>query len=221
MVQVICINLLNCLILTVGKLYWGAVRLYLLGREVDLESQRGVLVFYRKKMKHVFTFVYGFAAACVISSAFLLVYAHGDHMNANFSMENAINFIVAMFCIIIFLFSRLHCYYVIQKNREISKSQIRKEFVYTFFVFLTCALRITIYWLSILKIDPSSAIRTVRSTDCYDDQPWHALYIISLTIFVNQLPAFIFLLIFREATTEPVYEGLKATLSETYFNSQV
>jgi hypothetical protein len=144
--------------------------------------------------------MYVAAAVCVLVSALLLMYAHGEDGNKDYTGENAINFVVTFLSIMIFLLARLKCYYVIQKNQEISKRQLRKEFFYASMVFLTCALRITSYWLAMFDIDPSHTLRNTTRDDCYDDQPWHALYVIGLTLFVNLQPAIIFIDIFKVNT---------------------
>lgn len=85
-------------------------------------------------------------------------------------------------------------------------------------VFLTCGLRITSYWLAIFNIDPSHTLRNTRITDgvsdCYDDRPYHALYIFGLTIVVNLLPVIIFINIFKAtATRGPIYNKFTTTFS--------
>lgn len=124
-----------------------------------------------------------------------------------------------MFSILIFLFARVECYYVIQRNQDISRKQLKKEFIYTSLVVFICVLRIISYWLAILNIDPSHTLRHPRDGDCYDDQPYHALYIIGLTVLVNLLPPFVFIDIFKVTTKATVAGALTATLTEAEYSS--
>jgi hypothetical protein len=221
-VEIICVNFLNCLIVTVGKHYWDAVRVYQMGRSVNrIDRNLCINYFYKESVRKVFILTYVAAGVCVFASALLLIFGHGEDGNSDYTGENVINFVVTLFSIVIFLFARLECYYVIENNQEISRKQLRKEFFYTSLVLLTCALRITSYWLAILDVDPSHTLRSTSSPDCYDDQPWHATYIIGLTIFVNLLPAIIFIDIFKATAnpSKPTHEALKTTLTEAEYSS--
>lgn len=61
--------------------------------------------------------MYVSAAVCVAVSAILLVYAHGEDGNGDYTAENLINFIVTLASIIIFVFTRLQYYYITQRNQ--------------------------------------------------------------------------------------------------------
>jgi hypothetical protein len=89
-------------------------------------------------------------------------------------------------------------------------------------VFLTCALRITTFWLAILDIDPSNTFRDFRPRDCFDESWGHALYIMGLTVMVNLLPAIIFMSIFKKAdsSNEFIEDGMSATLTEGEYSSR-
>jgi len=77
--ELFCINCLNCLITFVGEHYWNSVRTYILQANSRISEDGCCMTYFNKpNMKYLFLGMYAFAGVSFVTSAFLLCYGHGD-----------------------------------------------------------------------------------------------------------------------------------------------
>jgi hypothetical protein len=100
----------------VGSLYWSAVRVYLLARNVDLENQTNTQRFYKKSFRRLFNVLYAGNSICVVVSAIILSLSNGEEDGGDYTLENIINFVFTVASILVFLFTRFICFKVVQRN---------------------------------------------------------------------------------------------------------
>ena len=72
---------------------------------------------------------------------------------------------------------------------------IKKEVIYSILIGFCCLFRIIGIMLNLGEVDYTEFFRYFNQ-NCVDVKPYHALFMLSLTLCVNLLPPFIFSLIF-------------------------
>lgn len=180
--------MMNVLVLTVGYLYWNALRAFYLIKQIKIPC------IYSKIVLNLFLVLYIYSF-CSICTSLALLLASDTQNSIELTCMAIINMIGTTISIVFFLASRLQYYREILRSVKIGKNVIRREKLINVLIVSTSLVRILLYIFEALEEDLNINMRQYNQ-DCMDQSPLHAGVLLFLSVFVNLMPPFIFTLIF-------------------------
>ena len=109
---------------------------------------------------------------------------------------NWINIAATVLSIGLFVLTRFKFIREIRKSSEITAAEYCQETVTTSLVFIGCLVRWVQYSLSLFEWNVNMTWGHYNDS-CLDDQVWHAIYLLSITVIAYMLPPIIFGLTFN------------------------
>jgi hypothetical protein len=191
-------NLMNCLIIIVGLLYWRAVKFYYLGT-MTMDHPP----FYSDHMVLMYYFGLGMSLLTVILSLVYFCTLDIDNSINFYELDilNICNIGIALISILLFLISRIKYCWEMTSRLKISRNTILKEDVYNIVIFTSISIKIAEFVLEIVGIDYTQQLRQFNK-DCIDALPYHALILFISNLMIDLIPSFILTKIFTAFARE-------------------
>mgnify|MGYP001216152413 CR=1 FL=1 len=187
--EVVYVNWLNALNLTVGLLYWKAGRAYYVLS--DLETP----LVYRRAGKVVFVFLFAIIAVAVGLVPIYLFALEDSREQSNrveFAVFTLVSTSVSMgTCISCRILFRKHILVRIQ----LSRSAVAKERLISILLFTSSILRLAVYSLDVSSLNWVMDVRKQQMDAdgmCRDEWMYYAVILLGINLLINLLPAAIY-----------------------------